>query len=160
MPEPLVAFGYSLARHQNTRADIGLHAKDTAKMVDLHARDDQIHADSRTCIACGACCFSALADYVQVTGNDYARLGELAANVVHFSGIHAYMNMNAGHCAALRIEPNSGEMTCSIYAVRPAICRELGCGSAECAAEVHAKGERPAAELLKLRTKPPSSPHR
>jgi uncharacterized protein len=156
----LTASGPQLFQHltQNTSLNTGLYAKRVTHMVDLRTHDDQTRADSLTCISCGTCCFSTLPDYVQVTGNDYARLGELAAGAVHFSGIHAYMNMNAGHCAALLLEPGSGAMTCSVYALRPAICRELGCGSDECAAEIHAKGERPAAALLTLLGKPRSTP--
>jgi uncharacterized protein len=77
------------------------------------------------CLACGACCFSRLETYVSVTGDDHARLGERADELVRFDGNRAYMRMLDGHCAALRIEKGSGQLVCGAYETRPQICRDL-----------------------------------
>lgn len=87
------------------------------------------------CQTCGACCFSTLPTYVAVTGEDYARLGDDAPALTEFHGNRCYMRMHGGHCAALAIDPASGEFACGVYAHRPSICRELARGSAACEAE-------------------------
>ena len=102
------------------------------------------------CLACGACCFSKLATYVRVTGDDHARLGELAEHVTVFEGNRCYMRMSEGHCAALVIAP-SGEFRCSVYEHRPDVCRELARGSSACAAEREQKEPRTHAALRVLR---------
>ncbi|HYP87855.1 MAG TPA: YkgJ family cysteine cluster protein, partial [Polyangiaceae bacterium] len=104
--------------------------------------------DVPECLACGSCCFSQLEAYVRVTGDDYSRLGERAAELVWFDGIRAYLRMVDGHCAALQLDPESGQLVCDAYAVRPQVCRDLARGSAECRAEREMKSERP---LLALR---------
>ena len=95
------------------------------------------------CLACGACCFSLLAAYVRVTGDDHARLAERAEELVWFDGNRAYMRMTAGHCGALQIEPGSGPVFCSAYDTRPDVCRDLARGSGACRGELDAKAERP-----------------
>lgn len=100
------------------------------------------------CLACGACCFSQLDAYVRVTGDDYERLAARAEELVWFDGNRAYLRMIDGHCAALDVDADTGLLVCTAYATRPQICRELGRGSAECAAEREAKAARP---LLALR---------
>ncbi len=99
------------------------------------------------CLACGACCFSQMPTYVRVTGDDYARLGAQAERLVWFDGNRAYMRMQGGHCAALRIVPSvqarSARFVCTAYDVRPAICRDLGRGSPACHGERAKKAERP-----------------
>jgi Fe-S-cluster containining protein len=100
------------------------------------------------CLACGTCCFSLLPSFVRVTGDDYARLGERAEDLVWFEGTRAYMRMVDGHCAALRIEASSGQFVCTTYATRPQICRDLARGSGACQGELATKAERP---LLALR---------
>lgn len=99
-------------------------------------------AEVPECLACGACCFSELEDYVRVTGDDYARLGVRAEELVWFKGNRAYLRMLDGHCAALEVDPRSGRLTCSAYEGRPQICRDLERGSAECLAERHTKSDR------------------
>ena len=93
------------------------------------------------CQDCGVCCFSTLETYVRVTGDDYERLGQRASDVTHFVGNRAYLRMTAGHCAALAIE-EGGRFRCTVYEVRPDVCRELDRGSRECAGEIATKGDR------------------
>jgi Fe-S-cluster containining protein len=53
--------------------------------------------------------------------------------------------MHNGHCAALDVRATADgakEFFCTIYERRPEICRDLGCGWAECEAEVDLKGGR------------------
>jgi Fe-S-cluster containining protein len=88
---------------------------------------------------------------VRVTGDDYARLGDAAEQLVHFEGTRAYMNMSDGHCAALEVHAVSGELRCSIYAARPQICRDLARASGECVAERETKAERPRLAVLRAR---------
>ena len=98
----------------------------------------------RECLACGTCCFSTLERYVPVTGDDYTRLGEEAAErLVHWIGNRAYLRIEDGHCAALTIDPEGRRFVCSTYETRPAICRELERGSPACRGEIATKGERP-----------------
>ena len=104
------------------------------------------------CLACGACCFSRLTEYVRVDGNDYARLGEHAPALTRFVGNRCYMRMAEGHCASLVPDPVTAQLSCSIYETRPEICRALARGSPECAGEIHEKHERP---LLTLGTARP-----
>jgi hypothetical protein len=109
------------------------------------------------CTDCGTCCFSRSPEYVRVTGHDYERMGELAPSLVGFIGNRAFMKMEEGHCAALRIDANGpAPFTCDIYAVRPDACRDLLEGSPECEGEIATKGDRPKAaldELVALRKK-------
>lgn len=86
------------------------------------------------CQDCGACCFSRLATYVRVSGDDHAALGDEADALTHFVGNRCFMRMREDHCAALRRDAE-GRFTCSIYGRRPAVCRELERGSPSCAAE-------------------------
>ena len=92
------------------------------------------------CLSCGACCFGQGERYVPVTGDDHARLGELADEYTQFLGNRCYMRMHQGHCAALRIEAD-GRFVCQVYAQRPATCRELARGQGACRAEFEQKRE-------------------
>jgi uncharacterized protein len=100
------------------------------------------------CTECGACCFSQLAAYARVTGDDYARLDTHAEQLVWFQGNRAYLRMVDGHCAALELGARAGSYSCSVYQHRPEICRALERGSPECLAEREAKAERPRLLLL------------
>lgn len=98
-----------------------------------------------TCLTCGACCFSQLPTYVQVSGDDWSRLGEQPEKVAHFIGSRAYMRMEAGHCAALAIrsgKQGTAEYFCTIYDRRPQVCRDLARGSPQCQAELEQKSAR------------------
>jgi Fe-S-cluster containining protein len=86
------------------------------------------------CQVCGACCFSRLSTYVRVRGDDHAALGDEADRLTEFDGNRCYMRMEHGHCAALTRDAH-GRFACSIYAQRPAVCRELERGSPACDAE-------------------------
>jgi Fe-S-cluster containining protein len=103
------------------------------------------------CLACGACCFSRLAAYVRVSGDDHARLGERADELVRFDGNRAYMRMVDGHCGALRVEHESGQLVCSAYQTRPQVCRDLARGLGACLGEIATKHERPLIALALAR---------
>lgn len=97
------------------------------------------------CLYCGVCCHSHLDTYIRVSGDDWARLGDLADDAAHFIGNRAYMRMRDGHCASLRVERDTGRFFCTIYERRPRICRDLGRGSPACLGELAEKGGRPGA---------------
>jgi uncharacterized protein len=102
------------------------------------------------CLECGACCFSKLANYVQIDGADHARIGEQVDALTVFDGIRCYMRMLDGHCAALVVNLATRRFECSIYGTRPAICRDLERGSPACRAEIYEKDTRPPALLAML----------
>ncbi len=87
---------------------------------------------------------------MRVTGADWDRFGVEAERVAHFVGHRAYMRMSDGHCAALAVRTTGDgarEFFCTIYAVRPQVCRDLARGSPECDGERFTKGERVAVAL-------------
>lgn len=84
------------------------------------------------CQACGACCFSDSSSYVPLTPPDRARLGGDGADLIHEEGGAFFMAMVKGRCAALRV---GARFSCSIYARRPEVCRELERGTPACAEE-------------------------
>lgn len=90
------------------------------------------------CRCCGLCCRSSLDAYVRVTGDDWQRLGAEAERVAHFIGHRAFMRMHEGRCVALAEERGPGGETwhvCTVYALRPQVCRDLARGSPQCDAE-------------------------
>lgn len=99
---------------------------------------------------CGACCFSESPRHARVTGDDYERLGDDAERLVVFLGNQAFMRIDGGCCAALRVDVR-GTFTCSVYERRPRVCRELERGSPACLGELATKAERPANALRQLR---------
>jgi hypothetical protein len=72
---------------------------------------------------------------VPVSGDDHARLGELAQSLTRFVGTGCFMRMVDGHCAALEREPATGRWLCGVYERRPQVCRDLERGSPACVAE-------------------------
>ena len=98
------------------------------------------------CTRCGACCFSESPRHARVTGDDYERLGDTAAQLVHFIGNQAFMRLDGvegtRRCAALVVDARAGTFMCSIYERRPSVCRELERGSGACAGERDAKRGR------------------
>jgi|UniRef100_UPI00404B818D uncharacterized protein len=97
------------------------------------------------CQACGACCFSQLPTFVRLSGDDWTRLGPETDRVAHFIGNRAFMRLDGGHCAALRIGRDStGKRAffCTVYENRPEICRNLDRGSPACLAELELKAGR------------------
>jgi Fe-S-cluster containining protein len=105
------------------------------------------------CLACGACCFSRLDTYVTVTGDDHVRLAERAEELVRFDGNRAYMVMVDGHCAALHVAHDSGQLFCSAYLTRPEACRDLARGLPACLGEIATKSDRPLLALALGRAK-------
>ena len=99
--------------------------------------------DAPECTACGACCFSELPEYVRVFGIDLERMDARAQSFVHFLGNRCFMRLEEGRCAALVIAPETRRFTCSIYEMRPDVCRSLERGSSGCRGELHAKAQRP-----------------
>ena len=88
-------------------------------------------------------------DYVAVTGDDHARLGDEADALVVFHGNKAFMRMALGRCGALQLV--DGRFLCGVYEDRPDTCRDLARDSGACRGEIAAKGERP---LIALRIRP------
>jgi Fe-S-cluster containining protein len=103
-----------------------------------------------TCLTCGACCFSKLANYVRLDGADHARIGAQVDDLTHFDGNRCYMNMHDGHCAALVVDLETRQFVCSIYETRPSTCRDLERASPACQAEIHEKNARPLLLLSSL----------
>jgi uncharacterized protein len=100
-----------------------------------------------------------------VTGDDYERLGDDAERLVAFLGNQAFMRLEhsgaespVGRCAALVLDPASGTSRCSVYERRPAVCRELGRGSPQCAGERETKANRPRRALALLPRRPITRP--
>lgn len=86
-----------------------------------------------------------------MTGDDRSRLGGEAERVAHFIGHRAYMKMERGRCAALAVRESTDsarEFFCTVYAMRPQTCRDLGRGSPECAGEIAMKGLRLTTEVF------------
>jgi uncharacterized protein len=108
------------------------------------------------CLPCGRCCFSDEADYLGVYGADLARLtGEEEALLMRV-GDRAFMRLEDGHCAALRVDVDRALWVCGIYARRPDVCRALERGSSSCKFEHDRKLDRPAVLLERLRRPGPS----
>jgi len=95
------------------------------------------------CVACGACCFSTLPEYIRVWGCDLDRMDDRAQALTHFLGNRCYMKIEEGRCAALVLDPAERRYLCSIYEMRPDCCRALERGSGACRADRHEKAERP-----------------
>ena len=107
--------------------------------------DDVI--DLPDCRTCGACCFSELATYVRVWGDDHARLGDAVVWLTRWDTNRCYLRMVDGHCAALVLDSEGARFLCSVYQRRPDTCRELERGSAACRAERAAKAAQARARL-------------
>ena len=100
-----------------------------------------VNVEPSDCQSCAACCHSGAEGYIRVTGDDYARLGEFAAEPAHFIGNRAFMRMEANHCASLGFDRASQKFACTIYDTRPEVCRDLQMSSPACHAERHEKVE-------------------
>lgn len=85
-----------------------------------------------------------------MTGDDYARLGDLVDRYVHFVGNRAYMRLDGPHCAALRVDVDARLFVCKIYDQRPDACRDLARESPQCAGERLTKAGRTEERLLQL----------
>ena len=112
------------------------------------------------CTRCGACCFSDSPRHARVTGDDHARLGDAAEDLVEWIGNEAFMKIErvtgAMHkCIALKVDAAAGTFACSIYETRPAVCRDLEQGSGACHGELATKSDRPKRALVVLSTRRP-----
>jgi Fe-S-cluster containining protein len=108
---------------------------------------------SLDCVACGACCFSAEAGYIEVFAVDRERMDAGALELTEVRDGRTFMRFGQGRCRGLALEA-SGRSLCSIYPMRPDACRWLAVGSGEC----HDQRSRKSAEVLlaveKLRRSP------
>jgi Fe-S-cluster containining protein len=109
--------------------------------------------DAPGCVECGVCCFTTLPTAIRVSGDDHARMGDVADAFTVFHGHRCFMRVDEdrGHCAALRVDTDAKRFTCAIYEVRPAICRDLAWNGAACAAERFEKSDRPDVLIERLR---------
>jgi len=91
------------------------------------------------CTECGACCFNGHPDYIRVFAVDLERMDAraLALTVVRDGG--RYLRFEDGRCAALGLDPATDRVGCSIYEMRPDVCRWLERGSGECRSQLAAK---------------------
>jgi Fe-S-cluster containining protein len=95
------------------------------------------------CQTCGACCHGD-EGWVHVDAADDARVDSspaLSAHVVltrHGGYVKRSLRMVGGACSALAKTPSG--VTCTIYEVRPSVCRELESGSDACHAARRARG--------------------
>ncbi len=95
--------------------------------------------DTEDCTACGACCFTEQADYIELWQVDRDRLGaELARVGVERDG-RWHLRMTDGRCHSLVIDPIARRFTCRVYALRPDACRALRPGSAHCRGDQRSK---------------------
>lgn len=92
------------------------------------------------CTSCGACCFTQQRVYLPLFGVDEARLTHDDQSLVDRVGERHCMRIVDNHCAALRADPATGRLLCSIYPRRPDVCRALVHGSGECLQ--HHEGKR------------------
>jgi hypothetical protein len=89
------------------------------------------------CRTCGACCYGD-SMWVHLVAKDDERLGDagvrrLTVLTEHGRGYFARsMRMVGGHCLAFAADLGDGGCGCSIYDVRPDICRDFAAGSLDC----------------------------
>jgi Fe-S-cluster containining protein len=102
------------------------------------------------CVDCGCCCFSRTPEYVRVFGVDWERMDDRARSLTDAHENRIAMRMTDGRCAALVIDGADRTFRCSIYEVRPDVCRSLERGSGACRADRHEKAERPLLALDRL----------
>jgi Fe-S-cluster containining protein len=108
------------------------------------------------CLECGTCCFSTLPEYLRVFGVDLDRMDDRAQALTHFIGNRCYLQLDEGHCKALVIDPAARRYVCSIYEMRPDVCRALERGSGQCRGELATKAERPLLAVEALLRRPSS----
>jgi hypothetical protein len=109
------------------------------------------------CRVCAACCFSHAPEHARVLGSDWDRLDEAAQRLTTWRGNRCFMRIEDGRCAALAVDARAGSFACSIYPMRPDVCRALERGSPACLGELEAKRARPAELLVQLRASPATS---
>jgi uncharacterized protein len=100
------------------------------------------------CQSCGACCWGDEM-WIHLVAGDDDRLGEkrvrsLTVLTQHGRGYFARsMRMEHGRCVAFRDDLGGGLSGCSIYEVRPDICRDFQAGSGDCHAARRRRGIEP-----------------
>jgi Fe-S-cluster containining protein len=87
---------------------------------------------SSQCTSCGACCFTANPEYIQLWSVDRDRLAGRLDEVAHEINGHWFLKMTAGHCDSLTVDRARGLYLCSIYDQRPDACRAFAEDSAAC----------------------------
>jgi hypothetical protein len=105
------------------------------------------------CTSCGTCCFSELDVYIRVFGIDLDRMDDRAQAFTHFISNRCYMRIDDGRCTALVVDPIARTFKCSIYEMRPDVCRSLERGSGNCRADLHDKAGRPDVLVARLLAK-------
>lgn len=68
-----------------------------------------------------------------MTGADWERLGDRAEALTEWTERHAFLRMRDERCIALEVGPDG--VRCTIYEVRPEVCRALERGGAACEVE-------------------------
>lgn len=84
-------------------------------------------------------------------GIDRDRMDDRAAAFTEFIGNRCFMQMREGRCAALVIDPAAETFVCSIYEMRPDVCRSLDRGTGQCRADWTEKRERTLIALRRAR---------
>jgi hypothetical protein len=90
---------------------------------------------------------------VRVFGVDWERLGDDGQAHTEAVENRVYMRMSDGHCSAHTIDPVTRRFGCSIYEVRPDVCRSLERGTGACRGEYEAKAGRPDIAIERLLAK-------
>lgn len=90
---------------------------------------------------------------MRVFGVDWERLGDEGQAHTEFVENRVYMRMVDGHCSALSIDPGTRRFGCSIYEVRPDVCRSLERATGACRGEYEAKAGRPDVAIERLLAK-------
>lgn len=88
-------------------------------------------ADLNPCLACGACCMSYRVSFYWAEAEQRGLPAFLTEQVNPFLSCMAGTNARQPHCAALQRGADGG-FSCSVYAQRPAPCREVQIGDAKC----------------------------
>lgn len=102
------------------------------------------------CTDCGSCCFNAHPAYIRIFERDAELIGaQLESYSVMLDG-KRYMRFENGRCVALRLDSATGSVGCSIYAIRPDVCRSLERGSGECRSQLEMKWSRREAAFVAL----------
>jgi Fe-S-cluster containining protein len=105
-------------------------------------------SETPDCQSCGACCWGD-AMWIHLVAGDDDRLGEdrvrrLTVLTQHGRGYFARsMVMAGGRCVAYTGDLGDGRSGCSIYDVRPDICRTFAAGSGDCHAARRRRGIEP-----------------
>ncbi len=91
------------------------------------------------CTDCGACCFNEHPDYIRVFVVDYERMDDRALAFTTVRNGARFLRFEKGRCSALGIDLVTNRVGCSIYGMRPDVCRWLERGSGECRSQLAAK---------------------